>query len=192
MNFYIWIGGYKEGFCVINRPDVNGLRKLKKGVSLISDFPDDAACVMNPEFPKDIQLADYLYGAGIPVISLRLKEILEKEVLDNRVEYLPLRIINHKGRVASHDYFIVNPMDVCDCIDIDKSGVRWNQITSNLISGCNGLVLKNEAIPEGYKLFRLKYWGSKVLVRSGLVETLNAADLTGLDFRNTEGYTGIG
>lgn len=192
MNFYIWKGGYKEGFCVIQPPEVDDLWELEDGISRIKDFPENAACVMNPEFPKDIQLADYLYGAGVPVISRRLKEILEREVSDNRFEYLPVEIINHKGRVASHDYFIVNPMDVCDCIDIDKSGVRWNQITSNLISGCKGLVLKKEAIPKGYKLFRLKYWGSKILVRSDLVETLNAADLTGLDFRNTEGYTGIG
>jgi hypothetical protein len=192
MNFLLWRSQLREGFCVIKSPAIEHIWELDDGISRISDFPADASCRMDPKFPRDIQLSDNLYGADVPVISRKLKEILEKEVLHNKVEYLPVRIINHKGRVASKDYFILHPLDVCDCIDVEKSGVLWNQITSDLISGCSSLVLKDEAIPDEYKLFRLKYWGYNILVRRDLVDTLNTAGLTDLVFRETAGYTGLG
>ncbi len=192
MDFLLWRSQLKEGFCVIKPPNIEDIWELNDGISRISDFPADVSCRMNPKFPRDIQLSDNLYGARVPVISRKLKELLGKEVLHNKVEYLPVQIINHKGRVASKDYFILHPLDVCDCIDVEKSGVGWNQITSNQISSCNSFVLKDEAIPDEYKLFRPKYWGKNILVRRDLVDTLNTAGLTGLVFRDTAGYTGLG
>ena len=192
MEYFIWKAQYTEGVCVIMAPDVERIWELDRGISRINGFPSDTFCEMNPDFPKNIQLADYLYGANIPVIYSKLKEFLEKEVVINTIEYLPVRIINHKGRVASEDYFILNPLDVCDCIDLDRSGVVWNRIRAKFISGCKGLVLRHEAIPMDYKLFRLKYWEHNIIVSADLVDTLTAAELTGLRFLNVTGYTGIG
>ncbi|SRR6266511_2134357 len=192
MDYSLWRSQLSERFCVIKEPEIEDIWELDEGISRINNFPLDASCKMNPRFPNNIQLADNLYGAVLPVISLKLKENLEREVAENRVEYLPVRIINHKGRVASESYFILNPLDVYDCIDLDRSGVEWNKITSNLISYCKGLILKEKSIPEGYKLFRPKYWRSNILVRRDLVETLTKMGFTGLVFRETAGYKGIG
>ena len=192
MAYRMWRCELRGEYCVIDPPIIDRIWELDDGISRIGDFPDDVSCKMSSRYPKNIQLSDNVYGAGVPVISLKLKEFLEKKILPNRLEYLPVRIMNHKGRVASNDYFIMNVRDICDCIDLEKSGVEWNQILPTLISRCKGLVLKNELIPEDYKIFRLKNWGYNILVRSDLVTLLQASNFTGLEFMDTTGYTGIG
>jgi hypothetical protein len=191
MDYLLWRSESEDGFCAIMDPPVEDIWELDEGISRAAGFPSDVACKMNPDYPKDVQLADNLSGACVPVISDKLKALLEKEVKVNRIEYLPVKVLNHKGRVASKDYYIFNPLDVCDCIDVQKSGVEWNAINPNLISGCDQLVLKKKAIPPDYQVFRLKYWGYNILVRSDLIDKLNAAGLTGLDFLAPADYTGI-
>jgi hypothetical protein len=192
MDYLMWRSDPDEGHCIIKDPPVEKIWQLDEGVSRAANFPDDMSCEMDPRYPKNIQLSDNLAGSVLTVISGKVKAILEKEAAANRVEYLPVQIINHKKRLASKDYFILHPLDVCDCIDLDKSGVEWNRITANLICACKGLVLKEDAIPPDYKLFRLKYWGYIILARSDLVDKLKGAGLTGLVFREAKGYTGIG
>lgn len=192
MSYKIWRAMYRESYCVIEPPEIDDEWQLDEGISRAADHPEDVQCVMDPEFPYDIQLADNLYGAGVPIVSSGIKQFLEGEVRQNRVEYLPVQIVNHKGRVAAEEYFILHPLDVCDCIDIERSGVEWNSITSGLITACGGLVLKDGAIPEDFKLFRPKFWGVNILVRNDLVASLSARRFVGLYFLEAEGYTGMG
>jgi hypothetical protein len=55
-----------------------------------------------------------------------------------------------------------------------------------------GLVLNKENIPDDCKLFRLKHWGTEIIIRNDLVEILQAQGFTGLYFPEAEGYDGIG
>jgi hypothetical protein len=182
----------EDGYCIVKPPDVEDVWELDIGISRKHTFPADASCRMNPRYPKDIGLSDNLYGAGVPVISRKLKEVLENNLASDRVEYLPVRIIDHKGRVASGNYFILNPLDIRDCIDTEQSKVEWNSISPDRITTCENLVLKYGRIPQGQKIFRMKHWEYNILVLSDLVDVLNAAGMTGLVFRDIKGYNGIG
>ena len=76
IKFVIWRASYEEGFCVIQRPEgIDKAYQLDKGVSRAEGWHSDIICRMDPEFPKDIQLADNLYGAGLTVVSNRIKAI---------------------------------------------------------------------------------------------------------------------
>lgn len=190
--FFIWRASYKDGFCVIQPPE--GIIKsyqLNRGISRAEGWSPDTVCRMNPEFPKDIQLADNLIGTGLAVVSDQMRELLIKEEINN-IEFLPVTILNHKGRVASNDYSIMNPLDVIDCIDLDGSIVKWNLIKKDLISGCKQLVLKEDAVPIECKIFRPKFWPTEILIRTELVEKLFSAGFTGLYFKDPLEYTGIG
>jgi hypothetical protein len=186
MSFFLWKSSYLEGFCVITAPrGVDKMYQLNQGIARADGFPSDVTCHMTPDFPKDVQLCDNLYGAGFIIISKPLREALENEQVNN-VEFLPIQIINHKGRTASTDYFLVNPLDVYDCIDIDKSGVTWNAITKNRIDYCKGLVLRDDQIPSEALIFRPRFWTNLVVVRNKLVERLAKAGFSGLIFQEPE------
>jgi len=192
MEFWLWRNATQDGYCTIKTPNMERVWELVQGVSRIQDFPDGIECRMNPQRPKDVGLADNIRGAFFPVISGRLRKALEAEATQNRVEYIPVRIINHKKRLASADYFVLNPLDIVDCIDPEASCVEWNTISPGSISYCKGLVLKEDAIPPGFRLFRLKYWPNNIMIDDDLVANLKRMDLTGLVFRKAAGYDGMG
>jgi hypothetical protein len=191
-NFLLWRAHFQDGFCLILPPE--GIEKsyqLNRGISRVVTWPSDVVCRMNPDFPKDIQLSDNLKGTGFAVISTAVKEAILKENVTN-VEFLPITILNHKGRVASTEYHIMNPLEVIDCIDVDRSGVRWSRIDPSLITSCRSLVLKPEAVPESTNLFRLKSLPMEIAVRKTLVDKLLAEPFMGLSFKDPVEFTGIG
>ncbi|MDC0677163.1 MULTISPECIES: imm11 family protein [Sorangium] len=193
MSFLLWRPGRNiDGICKIL--DVEGVEdafELAQGVSRATGWPKDARCRMDPRKPKDIALADSLLGAKRLVVSGRVKKALEDAEVSN-VELLPIAIINHKGHTASADYFIVNPQDVCDCIDVAQSGVKWNALDPDSICACDSLVLRQDVVPASYKVFRLHKWRNLVVIRRELADSMLAQGLSGLSFIEPSKYTGLG
>lgn len=192
MDYFLWRNETQDGYCTIRAPEVDRIWELSKGISRVGDLGDGIECKMDPRRPKDVGLADNVRGAGFPVVSRALKQSLERDLTHNRVEFIPVRLVNHKGRVASDQYYVLNPLDIVDCIDLEESGVEWNRISPSSISYCKALVLKEEAIPEGFTVFRLKRWENNILARADVVSDLQSSNLTGLVFRPAAGYNGLG
>jgi hypothetical protein len=162
MPFYIWKSEIEEGYCIVTMPE---------GI-------------------EDIQLSDNLSGAVYIIVSKAIRDCLADAKINN-VEFLPITIYNHKGRVASHEYYILNPLDISDCIDIKASKVEWNSIAKDRIDFCDHLVLNESLIPSNFKIFRPKFWPSLILVRQEITEMLINAGFTGLYFIDASGYDGI-
>jgi len=142
------------------------------------------------KYPKDIKLSDNPFGSSYFVISNRVREALTLLAGNSNVEFLPVSILNHKGRLASKDYFIMNPLDIVDCIDQEKSGVVWNAINPNMISSCEKFVLKEDAIPENIGVFRPKFMLTSILIRREIAAKLSAPEMTGVFFVEPSKYTG--
>lgn len=188
---YLLIHSYvRDGYCVLQPPDIENDWEISRGISRLDGFPDDVACKMSDDFPNHVKLADSLYGATFNVISNQVREFMVQSI-DDPVEFLPVSIINHKGRVASNDYFILHPTSIVDCIDTDASGVEWNDINPKLIDVCNSLVLDTEKIPESANIFRPAHWAYNILVREEFANSLLDAGFDGVEFRPTEGFTGM-
>ena len=145
---------------------------------------------MSPRYSRDIELSDNLYGGNYPVISKRLREALEASSAGTKMEYLPVTVVNHKGRVASKDYSLVNPLDVVDCIDADRSGIKWNALDENDISSCDRLVLRDDKVAPSISVFRPRFMLSAYLMRRSVAERLTGTGFTGLSFTEPEEYRG--
>ncbi|EYF06841.1 imm11 family protein [Chondromyces apiculatus] len=193
MSFLLWRPGRStDGICKIL--EIEGVEKsfeLAEGVSRATGWPDDAQCQMDPNRPKDIALADSLLGAKLVVVSAKVKRALD-DAHSKNVEFLPIKIINHKGRVASDEYFVLNPLEICDCIDVQQSNVEWNDLDPEAICACDALILKESAVPESLSVFRLKHWKNLIVIRRSLAESMLSQGLTGLNFLEPEEYMGLG
>jgi hypothetical protein len=187
----IWGKRYNKGFCVIDNPE--GFKDqflLMKGVQILSQWPENIVCRMSDEYPKDIQLSDNLCGGNYQVISQGLKEKLAAVAGSGHIEFLPVTILNHKGRVASKDYFVLNPVGSVECIDVEKSGVVWNAIDESDISRMKQLVLRDGAIPAAVSIFRAQHLLSTILIRRALANQLSSDGFTGLYFRDPARFRG--
>ena len=168
-DFVIWQNEYNEGYCVIGDPvGFDDEFLLTEGVTLMKQWPENIVCKMSARYPKDIQLSDNLYGGTYAFISRRLKEKVAALGGASQIEYLPVTILNHKGRVASKEYFILNPVGSVECIDIKKSGVEWNAIDKEDISDVEKLVLRRGSVPANVNVFRPKHLAATILVRRSL------------------------
>lgn len=191
MSYLIWSADPSGNFCTLEAiRNFDNPFLLTDGTPLADGFPEDAAYHMNASFPKDVKLPDNVQNNnGIPIVSKRLKEFLEAQDLGD-VEYLPVTIVNHKGRVASPDYFILNPLTVLDVIDFEQSEVRWSAVKPDVIASASELVIDESKVPDGVRMLRPKSFAGVVMVDDGLVEELEAEDFTGLLFETAEEFTG--
>lgn len=190
-NFVVWLGGLNvDEFCVLDEIEVRQAVDLNEAVSLAAEWPADASAKMSPDFKRQIRLADSLKSRHL-VASLAMKQALEAASAVTKVEFLPLTVINHKGRVASRDYFVVNALQVVDCIDVKASKPVYNDIDpESIMYFKKHLVLNEEAIPKTAKLFRAKHYTTRTLMRRDVAERMKAAGLVGLNFKEPATYKG--
>jgi hypothetical protein len=188
-NFVIWKYRALDGACVLQ--DLRGLDqtfRLNNGTSLQQGFPGDVSLHMNPDFPNDLLLTDNLLNSDMIIVaSAKLKALIDSRQ-PAKVEYLPVRIIDHKERVASADYFIVHPVDPVECIDENQSEYKTKRNDPGSIRSISRLVLDETRIPADRSLFRLKRFWDITLVRRDLADAISAAGTTSVEWLELSGY----
>lgn len=192
MSFLLWRGQVEPGRCVLSPTRIKNVGKLHAGAAVPPDFGQPIQYKMSERFPDDIDLSDTYEIADQIVVSSILRQEIEPLLPAQRVQFLPVKIINHKGRAEDAQYFILHPHDVVDCIDLKASQVKFNPLDKQEILNCKGLVIRAEAVPQELNVFRLEHWGSKLLVRAALAQRLEQKRFVGLRFVAPDRYTGIG
>lgn len=162
--------------------------ELSLGVSKIGQWPKDACYYMDKERKEHIRLEDCLWNMdSVLVISLKLKEFLEKENLKNN-EFLPVTIFNHKDRPTHEPYFIANSFHLQDCIDQKKSKYDLNCIDPWQFDEIEKLVIDETKIDPEVALFKMDHEGSLPIIRRDLATKMISAGFTGMEFREIETY----
>jgi hypothetical protein len=131
---------------------------------------------MNPERPKDVKLGDqHSNREQMIVIGSRLSEFV-RTLGETSVELLPVKILDHKGRVASEDFNIVHTTHVVDCLDTAASGAVWNPIDPEQMVSWDTLKLRSgdHNFPG---IFRVKHIPSFTFVRQDVAEAIEALGL---------------
>ncbi len=190
-NYVVWSCKTPEGCCVLERiMNIQSKKALQKGKSLVENFPSDACFHMDDSFPKDIGIADNIRNiSGLAVISKSHMEFIKSKDPAS-VESLPVSIFNHKGRVASSEYFVVHPLVVQDCINLKKTkNIGWSPMNSKLILSWDGeMVLNEERMDNNLLFFRLKYKPKLIMIRRDLAEAITAEGFTGVFFEEITEY----
>lgn len=181
--YVLWGEDVSSGFCVLEY--IDGFEddwKLTNGASVAAEWSEEVSMSMDSDFKKQIKLADHLCNpCRVIVASPALRTSLEEWGVPN-LEFLPLQIINHKGKLASDEYTIVNLVTTQNCIDTAASGVTWNSIMPEYIGSVEQIVLDEGLIGEDASLFRAANFAEPMFVRRDLADALLDAGLTGLEF----------
>ncbi len=122
------------------------------------------------------------------VVSAPLRALLEPELGKSRVEFLPVRIRDHKGRAVEGEHFVLNPLDVLDAIDVEASNVDYHDFDPTQLIMCEQLVIK--PLPDDVMMFRPHNWTRLILVREEIADKLKESGLSGLSFTAAEDYAG--
>lgn len=187
--FFVWQYKTVAGGCVLK--DLEGLEKassLHLGRPLAAEWPGDVLFRMNPDFPTDLLLTDSLLNSDqCLVVSARLRAALESLQLP-RMEYLPVTIIDHKGRKTPEPYVIVHPVEPVDCIDRDASVVKTSRITPGKISSLKSLVINAKKVSAEAGLFRLKDLWGPIVARKSVADAITKGNFSGVSFIDSTAY----
>jgi hypothetical protein len=113
-------------YCFIERPpeEIHLLSScISGGLPAAAEYPDNVIAKMDHN-ESGILLSDFIGNSELSLIcSGRVKAVIEKHCGDF-CEYLPVSIENHKGRIASSDYFYINPLGLHDCLNLSLSDIK--------------------------------------------------------------------
>lgn len=156
---------------------------LHEGMKCIEWFPEYEEFQICQD--SGILLADVIPTySKLLLVSEKLKSILESHKVN--CEYFAVAILDKNGRRIDKKYFIVNVLDVVDCIDIEKSSFEMNCINKDQVLYFDKLVLDVSKVPEDKSIFRLKDKTDQVIINHMLARKLLDAGCTGIDFQCLE------
>lgn len=149
--------------------DDNHVRRLSMGQRVGEAYPSDFSFYMDERNPG-FHLPS-LIGNTLLLLIVR-RDIKEAIALVNtgEIEFKPILLINHKKKLASQDYFIVNPIGHLAVLDEKRSDVTNRGQNRYRLRGKP--VLSREKLREAPDLFRLREDVFTIIVSSALVDAL--------------------
>ncbi|MFY0570807.1 imm11 family protein [Archangium lansingense] len=161
---------------------------FQEGEPLESWFPKNAEYRMGSRYPNARGLYDLQSSTlSILVVSKALREALV-EVGCRNIEFLPIVILNHRGKVASREYSIANVLGLTDCVNRSKSAYTVDALIPTMFHGIKKLVLEEDKVPVDLHIFRLKEMPTTHIITEALKSAIEARGLRGMLFIPIDEY----
>jgi hypothetical protein len=169
---------------------------VDKSFCTLGDFPDDLQAIghrlsfgkpSGADYPKGAKwrMSDEFGGIKLPslvantdstlVVERKLKEIFE--ATGAPMECLPFALLNHKGQVASRDYFIINPLLKLDCLNLEKSEIEW---MDDEVVELRKPVLDPGKVKDAPDMFRIKEAREQIVISHQLADALKKVNPTNI------------
>lgn len=108
------------------------------------------------------------------MVSTQTKDVV-LSVCTNEIEVLPFTLYNHKKRVHSKDYVILNPIGTFDCVSRAASQITYE---GDEIVGVKTLVFDSNRTGDAPHLFRVPEKPSWYFITDTLARAMKTANLT--------------
>jgi hypothetical protein len=114
------------------------------------------------------------------IVDPKFRKIIEKHTAGEKIEYQPVAIYDHRKRLMSDEYVIVNPLGAYDCIDLKASDVLYDEDNPKEILEVNDLVLDKAKAMKAPQLFRPEHSRSSYIIRYDIGLDMHQAKLTNI------------
>ena len=180
-DFMVWADSHEDNST--NLMDLDGIDRptiLLKGLALSADWPADVTYGMDRDRPDDILLLDNVSNIMRLVVVTRALGDFIAQASPGSVELLPVAIKNHRGKITTPDYCIVNARPLQDALDPGASGAVYSRIRPTEIKQVEKLVIDPERVDPAVAIFRLARFTQVMVVRPHLAEAITKAGFTGV------------
>ncbi|AKQ70487.1 hypothetical protein A176_007399 [Myxococcus hansupus] len=145
---------------------------------------------MRDDFPDSTSLHEVLYNLDSQlIVNEKARAFLDAERVQH-IEYLPVRVLNHKDREPQERYFIANMLPLVDCIDLEKTEHEENLLDPDELMNIRNLTVDENKIPADFQLLRLKAVSGAMLIHRDLAAKLKAAGFRGFSTPEVAEYQG--
>lgn len=182
MDYFLWntTGDVNdESLCFIHdAPEGMGLRaaKLALGRAAAKHVPDSPRITLRKESPG-LALPGFIGNTkGMLILSSAGVQVVKEMCPDEKIELFPFELVNHKGRVHSTDYSIVNPLTAIPCLALAQSGATVDD--DGEVSAVERVVLSRAALEDAPHLFRIAEMRVHYVFSRAFGKKMNAAGVT--------------
>ena len=154
--------------------------RMAKGKPVADRFPPDAKVELEEggvELPSFIGNTDSFF-----IVSKPVKEVIEQAEV-GEVEYLPLAVVDYKERLLDENYFIVNPIDTFDALDLEASEIKY---FNGKVVAVKTFVLDPEKLTSAPDLFRVPEAPSEYFLSQRLALALKEIGATNIYLHEVE------
>ncbi|MCC7212034.1 MAG: hypothetical protein IT451_09345 [Candidatus Brocadia sp.] len=184
MDFYIieTAGDLNDtSLCLVEYPpEEMGLNDYRLALGEIAApyFPENAKVYLTDESPG-IKLSGILGNTkGYLIGTSRVKDVIKKLCSDNKIEFLPFMLYNHKKRIHSTDYFFINPIGGFDCLKEDACGITYDN--EGKVVTVKQYVLDKKKLINAPDLFRIDKIPGEYVISKRLAQALKDNGVTNL------------
>lgn len=183
LDYVVWEPEWKDGVCRLGMlQNVEKHGELAYNIPRAEGFPANATFEMDRDARYDTLLADRLRNAsGFLVVSEQVVRFLEEREVPH-FESLPVKILDHRGKPVDQPYFIVNPLDPVDCLDVEACDPSWNKILPGKIRSVRRLVIDPDRMDPSRPLFTCDKFHRARFLRRDLAKAMDDAGFTGSVF----------
>ncbi|MFP2907954.1 imm11 family protein [Pyxidicoccus sp. 3LFB2] len=172
-------------------PDGPEAHTLDRGEPAAALFPPEPTVRFSEDYPKRRKVCDFMSTIfSSHIVSAKVKHILEAQGAKN-CEFIPLTLLDHKGKVASKEHFLLQVLGHVEAVDMERSNVVMNSILKDRIGNFKHMVLDRKAIPPDAVIFRLSRKRDEFLVNQATYEALTKEGVTGLKCFKADGWNGL-
>jgi len=183
MLYFTWENQFEKNNCVLIGLAGGEPGEMVRGQPLARKRPKPYTYSMDEEYRRNVKLTDSLRNDQDTIVaSPRLRDMLAAR-LGTAIEALPVWIKDHKGRIASKEYSIMNVLDLQDCLAEQQSSPFYGTVDGKqMILAVDPLTIQPSKLDGDSRLFRVSSFTQPIVAREYLVEELRAAKIVGVDF----------
>lgn len=162
-----------EDLVLIEDPPADmGLKSycMARGVPASPIYPSDARITLREENPG-IKLSSLLGNTeSYLIVSSALRAVIAQHCAGLEIEFLPFVLHDHRSRVHSRDYCIVNPIGSFSCLDEQASGIKYG--TQGSVIKIERFVLDPAKLTSAPSLFRVDKDVTEYIVNEALARAM--------------------
>jgi hypothetical protein len=150
--------------------------RMAEGDRVGAKYPPNARIYMDDEH-SGIRLTSIIGNTNaFLIVSGDVKRAISAS-RTGEIEYLAVAIYNHKRRLASRDYFIVNPIGAVDCLDPKQSKIEY--LEKDIVA-VDEFVFDAEQAAQAPDLFRVREDPRQYFISESLADVLRSLPATNL------------
>ena len=170
-----------QSLCFIeDAPEGMGLYwyTLAEGEPAGDNYPPDARITLREEHPG-IVLADFIGNTrNFMIASPKVRAVIEALCPDLEIDFHAFSLINHKNRVHTGDYLIINPLGGFDCLDEEASGITYDE--DGDVEDVEQIILDPDKLKDAPHLFRIDKDPEKIVFSKAMLAALRKEGVTNL------------
>ena len=151
--------------------------RLLEGEPMGKLWPEDARIYLSSK-ESGSELGEYVANTeSVLLAGKRFVAMIKKHCKDVPIEYLPVAIYDHRKRLISDEYCVVNPLGAHDCIDLKRSDTLFDDDDPKEVLSVDDIVIDKKRGAKAPNLFRPEHARTTYIMRYDLIDEIADADL---------------